>query len=60
MTHPNDKSFIVVLDRMEQQAREAILRSEPSVEDQHQDGIKIGRLYALQEVIKAYRGFYDD
>jgi hypothetical protein len=53
----NDKSFIVILDRMEQQAKEAVLRSEPCVEDQHQDGIKIGRLYMIQEVIKAYRTY---
>jgi hypothetical protein len=47
-----DKSIIIPLKRIEQQFLDAVRRSDPSVEDQHSDGIKIGRLYGIQTAIK--------
>ena len=57
LPHSVDKSFILVLDRMLQQALDSVRRSEPCVESQHEDGVKIGKLYALQDVIKAFKEF---
>lgn len=52
-----DKSFIVVLDRMLQQALEKVHRHEPSIDSQTLDAAYRERVYTLQEVIKAYREF---
>ena len=57
LTSTRDKSFIVVLDRMANQAIDAVRKSEPCVESQHNDGVRIGRLYMIQEVIKAFKEF---
>jgi len=54
LTPIHDKSFIVVLKRLEEQAKAAVKRSEPCVDDQHQDGIKLGELYMIQKVMKAF------
>lgn len=56
-SYTSDKSFIVVLSRMKEQALEAVRRSDPSAEDQVQDGIKLGRLYQMEEVIKAFKQY---
>jgi hypothetical protein len=42
---------------MKEQALEAVRRSDPSAEDQVQDGIKLGRLYQMEEVIKAFKQY---
>jgi len=52
-----DKSFIVVIERMKQQALEVVRRSDPSVESQFNDGRKIGYLYALQDIEKAFKNY---
>lgn len=54
-----DRSHIVVLDRMLKQAMENFHRSEPWVGSQHEDGIKIGKIYALQDAIRALTDFYE-
>lgn len=50
-----DKSFIVVLERMKEQALDAVRKHDPSVESQTLDAALRERVYVLQEVIKAYR-----
>lgn len=57
MSANHDKSFIVVLDRLLQQAKESVHSSNPCVESQHEDGMKLGKLYMIQDVIKAYKEF---
>lgn len=52
-----DKSFIIKLKQFEQQAIEAVQQSTPCVESQHQDGIRLGALYMVQDIIKAYKAF---
>jgi len=52
-----DKSFIIVLERLQHQALAAVKRSEPCVDDQHQDGIKLGELYMIQKVIRAFKSY---
>jgi hypothetical protein len=52
----SDRSFIIILDRLHRQALAAVHSSEPSVDSQHEDGVKLGKLYMIQDVIKAYKG----
>ena len=53
--HPNDKSFILVLDRIRQQALEAVQASDPSVDNPVIDGYKRGRYEMVLEIIRAYK-----
>lgn len=52
-----DKSFIIVLDRIKEQAKQAVQASDPTIENPVLDGYKRGKYDMVLEIIKAYQKY---
>jgi len=52
-----DKSFIVVLERIKEQTKQAVLASDPTIDNPVIDGYKRGRYEMVLEIIEAYKKY---